>query len=44
MMAKEVGCALKELLLLLAFSITELDFDLLLRRFQNHNYWLLPLL
>lgn len=44
MMAKAACCALKELLLLLAFSITELDFGLLLHRFQNHNYWLLPLL
>jgi len=44
MMGKEVCCALKELLLLLVFPITELDFGLLLHRFQNHNHWLLPLL
>jgi len=44
MVAEAVCCALKELLLLLTFSVTELGFCSLLHSFQNHNYRLLPLL
>lgn len=42
--AKDVCCALKELLLLPASAISELDLSLQPHRFQTRNYWLLPLL